>query len=115
TAAAGTRWWPASNARATRSSPSPPRCARSPTTARLWPASSADSPARSLSACPAPLRSLPAYSASLAAFLVSVPGPIVLVGHSYGGAVVTNAATGNDNVKALGYVARSLPADVDAL
>ena len=39
TAAAGTRWWPACNARATPSSPSPPRCARSPTTARIWPPS----------------------------------------------------------------------------
>ena len=33
-----------------------------------------------------------------------IPGPIVLVGHSYGGAVITNAATGNPNVKALVYV-----------
>ena len=32
-------------------------------------------------------------------------GPVVLVGHSYGGAVITNAATGNPNVKSLVYVA----------
>ena len=32
------------------------------------------------------------------------PGPIVLVGHSYGGAVITNAATGDPDVKALVYV-----------
>jgi pimeloyl-ACP methyl ester carboxylesterase len=44
-------------------------------------------------AFPTPLRSLPDDSAYLAAFLSSVPGPIVLVGHSYGGAVITNAAT----------------------
>ena len=40
----------------------------------------------------------------LASFLKSIPGPIVLVAHSYGGFVGTNAATGNDNVKALVYV-----------
>jgi len=36
-------------------------------------------------------------------------GPIVLVGHSYGGAVITNAATGNPNVKALVYVDAFVP------
>jgi pimeloyl-ACP methyl ester carboxylesterase len=60
-------------------------------------------------AFPTPLRSLPDDSAYLAAFLSSVPGPIVLVGHSYGGAVITNAATGNENVKALVYVDAFLP------
>jgi alpha-beta hydrolase superfamily lysophospholipase len=45
-------------------------------------------------AFPNPLRGLPDDSAYLAALLSSVPGPIVLVGHSYGGAVITNAATG---------------------
>ena len=53
---------------------------------------------------PNPLRSLAGDSAYLAAYLQTIPGPIVLVGHSYGGAVVTNAATGNANVKALVYV-----------
>jgi pimeloyl-ACP methyl ester carboxylesterase len=66
-------------------------------------------------AFPTPLRSLPDDSAYLAAFLGSVPGPIVLVGHSYGGAVVTNAATGNDNVKALVYVDAFLPAQGETL
>ena len=37
--------------------------------------------------------------------LATVTGPIVLVGHSYGGEVITNAALGNTNVKALVYVA----------
>lgn len=41
--------------------------------------------------------------------LATVRGPIVLVGHSYGGAVITNAATGNPNVKALVYVAAFAP------
>ena len=51
-----------------------------------------------------PLRSLSADAASVRAFLETVSGPIVLVGHSYGGALITNAATGNSNIKALVYV-----------
>ena len=51
-----------------------------------------------------PLRSLSGDAAYLRTFLESLRGPIVLVGHSYGGAVITNAATGNPNVKALVYV-----------
>lgn len=53
---------------------------------------------------PNPLRSLSGDAAYLRAFLQTVPGPIVLVGHSYGGAVITNAATGQPNVKALVYI-----------
>jgi pimeloyl-ACP methyl ester carboxylesterase len=66
-------------------------------------------------AFPTPLRSLPDDSAYLAAFLSSVPGPIVLVGHSYGGAVITNAATGNTNIKALVYVDAFLPAQGETI
>ena len=51
-----------------------------------------------------PLHGLASDSAYLKDYLATIPGPIVLVGHSYGGAVVTNAATGNANVKALVYV-----------
>jgi pimeloyl-ACP methyl ester carboxylesterase len=40
----------------------------------------------------------------LAGYLRSIAGPIVLVAHSYGGFVATNAATGNANVKALVYI-----------
>jgi len=58
---------------------------------------------------PNPLRSLSGDSAYLGAFLHTVPGPIVLVGHSYGGAVVTNAAAGNTNVKALVFVDAFVP------
>jgi pimeloyl-ACP methyl ester carboxylesterase len=43
-------------------------------------------------------------------FLAAISGPIVLVGHSYGGAVITNAATGIPNVKALVYVDAAAPA-----
>jgi pimeloyl-ACP methyl ester carboxylesterase len=42
-------------------------------------------------------------------FLATVGGPIVLVGHSYGGSVITNAAAGNPNVKALVYVDAAAP------
>jgi pimeloyl-ACP methyl ester carboxylesterase len=52
-----------------------------------------------------PLRGLASDAAYVASVLDTVPGPIVLVGHSYGGAVITNAATGKANVKALVYVA----------
>jgi pimeloyl-ACP methyl ester carboxylesterase len=41
--------------------------------------------------------------------LSTIDGPIVLVGHSYGGMVITNAATGLTNVKALVYVAAYAP------
>src|SRR5918992_703204 len=43
-------------------------------------------------------------SAYLASYLRTISGPIVLVAHSYGGFVATNAATGNTNVKALVYI-----------
>ncbi len=59
---------------------------------------------------PDPLRSLTGDAAYLADFLSTIPGPIVLVGHSYGGAVITNAATGNTNVKALVYIDAFIPA-----
>jgi pimeloyl-ACP methyl ester carboxylesterase len=53
---------------------------------------------------PNPLMGLAYDPAYLADFLHSISGPIVLVGHSYGGAVITNAATGDKQVKALVYV-----------
>nr|WP_198168281.1 alpha/beta fold hydrolase [Herbidospora yilanensis] len=52
-----------------------------------------------------PLRGPASDSAYLREFLTTVEGPIVLVGHSYGGAVITGAATGNTKVKSLVYVA----------
>jgi pimeloyl-ACP methyl ester carboxylesterase len=51
-----------------------------------------------------PLQGLAYDPAYLADFLHTISGPIVLVGHSYGGAVITNAATGDKQVKALVYV-----------
>ncbi|MFI6294719.1 alpha/beta fold hydrolase [Nonomuraea sp. NPDC050790] len=55
-------------------------------------------------AVPNHLRTLSGDAKSVKDFLGTLSGPIVLVGHSYGGAVITNAATGNPNVKALVYV-----------
>ena len=52
---------------------------------------------------PNPLEGLAIDTAALADFLHPITGPIVLVGHSYGGEVITNAATGNSQVKALVY------------
>lgn len=56
-----------------------------------------------------PLRGLSTDAAYLRSILETIPGPVVLVGHSYGGAVITNAATGLPNVKALVYVAAFAP------
>ncbi|MFJ9721375.1 alpha/beta fold hydrolase [Streptomyces sp. NPDC101209] len=56
-----------------------------------------------------PLRSLSGDSAYLRDVLAGIDGPIVLAGHSYGGSVISNAATGNENVKALVYLAAFLP------
>src|SRR5262245_22494628 len=55
-------------------------------------------------AVPNPLRGLSSDAAYVASILHTIPGPIILVAHSYGGAVITNAATGNTNVKALVYI-----------
>ncbi|HEX5114697.1 MAG TPA: alpha/beta hydrolase [Pseudonocardiaceae bacterium] len=62
-----------------------------------------------VTSAPNPLRGLDDDSAYLEDFLSTVTGPIILVGHSYGGAVITNAATGNPNVKALVYVDAFVP------
>ena len=57
-----------------------------------------------------PLENLTTDSEYVSAFLDTIPGPIVLVGHSYGGSVITNAAAGNPNVEALVYVDAAAPA-----
>lgn len=56
-----------------------------------------------------PLRGLTHDADQVAARLAAVPGPVVLVGHSYGGAVITQAAATAPNVKALVYVAAFVP------
>jgi pimeloyl-ACP methyl ester carboxylesterase len=59
---------------------------------------------------PNPLRGISNDAATIRSFLGTLSGPIVLVAQSYGGAVITNAATGNPNVKALVYVDAFAPA-----
>jgi pimeloyl-ACP methyl ester carboxylesterase len=56
-----------------------------------------------------PLRSVSGDAAAVSAIIGSLPGPVVLVGHSYGGPVITEAANGKSNVKALVYVAGFAP------
>jgi pimeloyl-ACP methyl ester carboxylesterase len=56
-----------------------------------------------------PLRSLPGDAAYVRDIVGSVHGPVVLVGHSYGGLVVTEAAARNDGVVGLVYVAAFVP------
>jgi pimeloyl-ACP methyl ester carboxylesterase len=57
-----------------------------------------------------PLQGLTSDSEYVADYLKTIHGPVVLAGHSYGGAVITNAAAGLANVKALVYVDASAPA-----
>jgi pimeloyl-ACP methyl ester carboxylesterase len=59
---------------------------------------------------PNPLLGLTYDSAYIRDFLNTISGPVVLVGHSYGGAVITNAATGDPDVTALVYVDAFAPA-----
>ncbi|MFE5410455.1 alpha/beta fold hydrolase [Microbacterium sp. NPDC056569] len=56
-----------------------------------------------------PLRSLAGDAAYVRDVLGSIEGPVVLVGHSYGGLVITEAAAGNDAVVGLVYVAAFVP------
>jgi pimeloyl-ACP methyl ester carboxylesterase len=53
---------------------------------------------------PNPLRGLATDAATVSSFVNTIQGPVVLVGHSYGGAVITNAATSTPNVKALVFI-----------
>ncbi len=77
---AGTRPWPAAKTPVSRSSPPRTRCA-----------------------------TLAGDSAYVASVVDTIPGPVILVGHSYGGEVITNAGRGHTNVKALVYVAAFAP------
>src|SRR3954462_3731707 len=56
------------------------------------------------------LRGVAADAAYISSFLAQrTVGPVVLVGHSYGGFVITNAATGGGDVQALVYVGAFVP------
>ena len=59
-----------------------------------------------------PLRGIAHDSAYTAAVFEQIEGPVLAVGHSYGGAVITNAATDAKNVVGLVYVAASPPIKV---
>jgi pimeloyl-ACP methyl ester carboxylesterase len=56
-----------------------------------------------------PLRGLSSDAAYLKDLLAGIDGPVVLAGHSYGGSVISDAAYGADNVKALVYIAAFIP------
>jgi pimeloyl-ACP methyl ester carboxylesterase len=56
-----------------------------------------------------PLRGIPTDAPYIGSLLDSISGPVVLVAHSMGGTVITNAAAGKGNVKALVYIAAFAP------
>jgi pimeloyl-ACP methyl ester carboxylesterase len=62
-----------------------------------------------------PLRGIEFDSAYTASILRQTPGPVVLVGHSYGGAVISNAAAQADNVVGLVFVAAFAPDEGERL
>ena len=62
-----------------------------------------------------PLRGLNFDSAYIASVLNQIPGPVLAVGHSYAGALITNAATTASNVVGLVYVAAFAPNEGERL
>lgn len=56
-----------------------------------------------------PLRGISIDSDYIASYLNQIPGPVLAVGHSYGGAIITNAAAKAPNVVGLVYVAGFAP------
>jgi pimeloyl-ACP methyl ester carboxylesterase len=62
-----------------------------------------------------PLRGIAADSAYIAGAFKETSGPILAVGHSYGGAVISNAATGAENVVGLVFIAAFAPEEDEAL
>jgi pimeloyl-ACP methyl ester carboxylesterase len=68
-----------------------------------------------VTAAPNPLRGISHDAAYVASFIKQVPGPVLAVGHSYGGAVISNAATGLGNVVGLVFVAAFAPDEGERL
>src|SRR5262245_35239213 len=64
---------------------------------------------------PNPLRGISIDASYVRSALQQIPGPVLVVGHSYGGAVITNAATGLSNVVGLVYVAAFAPEEGETL
>jgi pimeloyl-ACP methyl ester carboxylesterase len=62
-----------------------------------------------------PLRGVASDSAYVASALRQIPGRVLAVGHSYGGAIITNAASMADNVAGLVYVAAFAPDEGETL
>ena len=62
-----------------------------------------------------PLRGISIDSAYIASLLDQIPGPVIAVGHSYGGAVISNAAAKANNVVGLVYVAAFAPDEGETL
>jgi pimeloyl-ACP methyl ester carboxylesterase len=56
-----------------------------------------------------PLRGVKSDATAVSDLLSTLPSPVVLVGHSYGGSVISAGANGHENVKALVYVAAFAP------
>jgi pimeloyl-ACP methyl ester carboxylesterase len=68
-----------------------------------------------VTAPPNPLRGISIDSAYINSLLGQISGPVLAVGHSYGGAVITNAATNANNVVGLVYVAAFAPDEGERL
>jgi pimeloyl-ACP methyl ester carboxylesterase len=68
-----------------------------------------------VTAPPNPLRGIAHDAAYIASYLNQIPGPVLLVGHSYGGAVITNAGSKAKNVVGLVYVAGLAPDEGETL
>jgi pimeloyl-ACP methyl ester carboxylesterase len=68
-----------------------------------------------VTAPPNPLRGISTDSAYIASILNQIPGPVLAVGHSYGGAVISNAATDAANVVGLVFVAAFAPDEGERL
>ena len=62
-----------------------------------------------------PLRGITADAAYVASAIRQIPGPVLAVGHSYGGAIITNAAPQAGNVVGLVYVAAFAPDEGETL
>jgi pimeloyl-ACP methyl ester carboxylesterase len=56
-----------------------------------------------------PLRGVASDAAMVSAIVKGIAGPVVLVGHSYGGSVISAAANGNDNVRSMVFVSAFAP------
>lgn len=62
-----------------------------------------------------PLRGVASDAAYIKDFVSTLDGDVVLVGHSYGGCVITNASAGNSRVRALVYIAAFAPDEGETL